>query len=125
MPWRRRVVRGPVTDVARLTIAPWDDDAVVKFNPRAGLDPEIDQWSVFPFWGLKRFGDRVAMMQISVAGEIAVYEYDCKGTSRRENMLTDNFRQERDVRGDRKQPVRTARPAEQMECASRASAANA
>jgi hypothetical protein len=27
-------------------------------------------------------------MQIFVAGEIAIYEYDCKGTSRREDMLT-------------------------------------
>lgn len=111
--WGSRVVRGPVTDVARVTITPWDDDAVVKFNPRAGLDPEIDQWSVSPFWGSKRFGDRVAFMQISVEGEIAVYEYDCKGTSRREDMLSDNFRQECDVRGAHKRPVRTTRPAKQ------------
>jgi hypothetical protein len=111
--WGSRVVRGPVTDVARLTIAPWDDDAVVKLNPRAGLDPEIDQWFVSPFWGSKRFGDRVAMMQAFVAGEIATYEYDCKGTSRREAMLTDSFRQECDARGACKQPVRIARPAEQ------------
>ena len=111
--WGTRVVRGPVTDVARVTIAPWDDDAVVKFDPRSGVDPEIDQWSVSPFWGSKRFGDRVAMMQISVAGEIAIYEYDCKGTSRREDMLTDSFRQECDARRGCKQPVRTARPAQQ------------
>ena len=110
--WGSRVVRGPVTDVARLTIAPWDDDAVVRLNPRAGLDPEIDQWSVSQFWGSKRFGDRVAMMQTSVAGEIAIYEYDCKGTSRREGMLTDSFRRECDVRGGRKQPVRAAPRAE-------------
>ncbi len=115
--WGSRVVRGPVTDVARVTIAPWDDDAVVKFNPRSGIDPEIDQWSVSPFWGSKRFGDRVATMQIFVAGEIAVYEYDCKGTSRREDMLTDSFRQECDARGGCKQPVRTARPAEQWSAA--------
>lgn len=63
--WGSRVVRWAVTDVARLTITPWNDDAVVRFNPRAGLDPEIDQWSVSPFWGSKRFGDRVAFMQIS------------------------------------------------------------
>lgn len=43
--WGSRVVRGPVTDVARVVIAPWDDEAVVKFNPRSGIDPEIDQWS--------------------------------------------------------------------------------
>jgi hypothetical protein len=52
-------------------------------------------------------------MQIFVAGEIAVYEYDCKGTSRREDMLTDRFRQECDARGGFKQPARAARPAEQ------------
>jgi hypothetical protein len=102
-----------MTDVARVTIAPGDDDAAVKFNPRAGIDPEIDQWSASPFWGSKRFGDRVAMMQVFVAGEIAAYEYDCKGTSRREDMLTDSFRQECDARGGFRQPVRAARPAEQ------------
>lgn len=111
--WGSRVVRGPATDVARVTITPWDDDATVKFNPRSGIDPEIHQWSVSPFWGSKRFGDRVAMMQIFVAGEIAVYEYDCKGTSRREDALTASFRQECDARGSCAQPVRTTRPAEQ------------
>jgi hypothetical protein len=111
--WGSRVVRGPMTDVARLTITPWDDDAVVRLNPRAGLDPEIDQWSVSPFWGSKRFGDRVAFMESSVEGEIAIYEYDCKRTSRREDLLTDSFRQECDACGSGKQPVRTARPSEQ------------
>jgi hypothetical protein len=111
--WGSRVVRGPVTDVARVTIAPWDDDAKVKLNPRAGIDPEIDQWFGSPFWGSKRFGERVKMIQIFVAGEIAVYEYDCKGTSRREGMLMDSFRQECDARGGCTRPVRTARPAEQ------------
>lgn len=111
--WGSRVVRGPVTDVVRVTITPWDDDATVRFNPRAGLDPEIDQWSISPFWGSKRFGDRVAFMQMSVEGEIATYEYDCKGTSRRANMLTDDFRHECDTRGGGKLPVRTARPSEQ------------
>jgi hypothetical protein len=37
--WGSWVVRGPVTDVARVTITPWDDDAMVKFNPRVGIDP--------------------------------------------------------------------------------------
>jgi hypothetical protein len=110
--WGSRVVRGPVTDVARATIAPWDDDAVVTFYPRVSIDPEIDQWSFSPFWGSKRFGDRVAMMQIFVACEIAIYEYDCKGASRREDLLTDSFRQECDARGGFKQPVRAARPAQ-------------
>jgi hypothetical protein len=111
--WGTRVVQGPVTDVARVTVTPWDDATVVKLNPRSGIDPEIDQWSASPFWGSKRFGDRVAVMQIFVAGEIAVYEYDCKGTSRRQDALTDSFRQECDARGSRGQPVRTPRPAEQ------------
>lgn len=102
-----------MTHVARVTIAPWDEDAVVKFNPRSGIDPEIDQWSVSPFWGSKRFSKRITMMQIFVAGEIAVYEYDCKGTSRREEALADRFRQECDARGRCEQPVRTARPADQ------------
>jgi hypothetical protein len=67
--WGSRIVRGPVTDVACVTITPWDDDAVVQFTPRSGIDPEIDQWSVSPFWGSRRFGDRIAMMQIFVAGD--------------------------------------------------------
>jgi hypothetical protein len=111
--WGTRVVRGPMTDIARMTVAPWDDDAVARFNPRSGMDPEIDQWSVSPFWGSKRFGDRVAMMQICIEGEIAVYEYDCTGTSRHADMLTDTFREECDTRGSGKRPVRAARPAEQ------------
>ena len=41
-----------------------------------------------PFWGSKRFSKRITVMQIFVAGEIAVYEYDCKGTSRQEDALT-------------------------------------
>jgi hypothetical protein len=111
--WGTKVVRGPVTDIARLTITPWEDGARVLFNPRSGIDPEIDQWSVSPFWGLRRFGDRVRMMQIFVAAEIAIYEYDCKGTSHREDLLTDSFRQECDFRGSSERPVREARPAEQ------------
>jgi hypothetical protein len=111
--WGTRVVRGPVTDVARVTIVPWGDEAVVQLNPRSGIDPEIDQWSASPFWGSKRFSKRIAAMQIFVAGEIAVYEYDCKGTSRREDALTEAFRQECDARGACEQPVRAARPADQ------------
>lgn len=94
----------PVTDVARVTVTPWDDDSVVKLNSRSGIDPEIDQWTASPFWGSERFGDRVAVVQIFVAGEIAVYEYDCKGTSRRQYALTDSFRQECDARGSLSQP---------------------
>jgi hypothetical protein len=36
------LVRGPVTDVARVTVIPWDDDVVAKLNPRSGNDPEIN-----------------------------------------------------------------------------------
>jgi hypothetical protein len=110
--WGSRVIRGPVTDIVRLTITPWDDDAVVRFNPRAGLDPEIDQWSASPFWGKMRFGDRVRMMQLCVEGEIAVYEYDCKGTSHHQDILMESFRQECDARGAPTHPVRVGRPAE-------------
>jgi hypothetical protein len=95
-----------------MSLDTWDDAAVVKLNPRSGIDPEIDQWSASPFWGSKRFSDRVTVMQIFVAGEIAVYEYDCKGTSRRQDSLTNIFRQECDARGSRGQPVRAPRPTE-------------
>lgn len=40
--WGTRLVRGPVMDVARVTVIPWDDDVVAKLNPRSGNDPEIN-----------------------------------------------------------------------------------
>jgi hypothetical protein len=117
--WGSRVVRGPVTDIARVTVTPWDEDAVVKFNPRSGIDPEIDQWSVSHFWGPKRFGDRVAMLPTCVAGEIAVYEYDCRGTSRREDMLTGSFRQECDTPGPLQAAGQGRRSRRTVQCAGR------
>jgi hypothetical protein len=102
-----------------VTVTPWDEDAVVKFNPRSGIDPEIDQWSVSHFWGPKRFGDRVAMLPTCVAGEIAVYEYDCRGTSRREDMLTGSFRQECDTPGPLQAAGQGRRSRRTVQCAGR------
>lgn len=96
----------PACPSLRRTRVPLCESTLVR-----GLDPEIDQWSVSPFRGKMRFGDRMLMMQVCVESE-ASYEYDCKGTSRRQEMLTDSFRQECHDRGSRMQPVRTGRLAE-------------
>jgi hypothetical protein len=44
-------------------------------------------------------------MEIFVAGEVAVYEYDCTGTSRKQDLLSDGYRAECEARGDRAAPV--------------------
>lgn len=103
-----RIVRGPFTDVARIEISPWDESTTVKFNPRATIDPEIYEWSSSPFWSSVPFGQRLRIVQEFVAGEIAMYEYDCKGSSRRESLLTDNFRNECDSRERSKTPERVS-----------------
>jgi hypothetical protein len=46
------------------------------------------------------------MMQVFVSAEIAVYEYDCTGASRKPEALTDEYKAECDARphcGDRRE----------------------
>lgn len=90
--WGERVLADGRADVARITVSPWTQDMDVTVNPRVGIDPEIAQWSQSPFWGTKRFTDRLTMIQIFVAAEIATYEYDCTGRSRKAYLLTNEFK---------------------------------
>jgi hypothetical protein len=46
------------------------------------------------------------MMQIYVAADIATYEYDCTGRSRKAGLLTDEFPTECDVRRTHRPIVR-------------------
>lgn len=92
--WGERVLVDEGADVARITISPWSPDMDIAVNPRVGIDPEIAQWSASPFWTGKRFTDRLTMIQIFVSAEIASYEYDCTGRSRKADLLTDDFKAE-------------------------------
>lgn len=96
--WGERVLVDGRADVARVTVSPWDESMEISFNPRMGIDPEISEWSESPFWGRMRFSERIHLIQLFVAGEIAVYEYDCTGNSRKSDLLTDDFKVEADAR---------------------------
>ena len=72
----------------------------IEFNPRMGIDPEIEEWSHSPFWRKIRFPERLKMLQVFVAAEIAVYEYDATGASRMHEALTPDYKTECDARTD-------------------------
>jgi hypothetical protein len=96
--WGERTVVDGHADVARVTLRPHQPGMDVRVNPRIGIDPEIEEWSRSPFWARWPFDDRLKMIQVFVAGEIATYEYDCTGSSRKAEMVTDRFRAESDAR---------------------------
>ena len=96
--WGQRVVSQGRADAARLTVTPWRDDMEVTVNPRVGIDPEIGEWAKSRFWRSVRFSERLTMIQAFVAAEIAVYEYDCTGDTRKPEMLTSSYRAECDAR---------------------------
>ena len=96
--WGERVLTQGRAEVARITVSPWAEGMEVAVNPRVGIDPEVAEWSSSPFWGSIRFEDRLRMMQLFVAGEIAAYEYDCTRSSRKADLLTDAFRRQADSR---------------------------
>lgn len=110
MEWGDRVLINGSADIARITVRPWTPDTTVSMNPRAGIDPEIAEWSSSPFWRRIRFSERIRMIHIFVAGEIAAYEYDCTGHSRKAALVTDSFKQEADGRGMRRHVRRPRRP---------------
>ncbi len=93
-----RVLRDGRADVARVTVAPWVEGMDISFNPRIGIDPEVGEWSESPFWSRMRFSERMSLMQVFVAGEIAAYEYDCTGDGHKADMLSENFKCEADLR---------------------------
>lgn len=96
--WGERVLADDRADVARITVSPWSPGMDVAVNPRVGIDPDVAQWSASPFWSGKRFTDRLTMIQIFVSAEIATYEYDCTGRSRKADLLTDAFKAEAHAR---------------------------
>jgi len=108
--WGQRVLSQGRADVARLTVRPWTDDMQVTVNPRVGIDPEVGEWAKSAFWRRIRFSERLRMIQIFVAAEIAVYEYDCTGRTRKLEALTDSYRAECDARVRNGPPRRVAEP---------------
>lgn len=96
--WGERVLVDGRADVARVTVSPWSEDMDISFNPRMGIDPEIGEWSASPFWGRWRFSERLSLIESFVGAEIAVYEYDSTGSSRKADLLTDDFKVEADAR---------------------------
>lgn len=92
--WGERVLKDGCANVARITVSPWNPGLNVAVNPRIGIDPEIAQWSGSSFWRGQRFAERLAVIQTFVAGEIAAYEFDCTGDSRKATLLTEGFKAE-------------------------------
>lgn len=110
--WGERVLSEGRADVARIVVTPWRPGMEVQVNPRFGVDPEIAAWSGSRFWKRVRYSERFKILQVFVAAEIAVYEYDCVGSSRRVDALTDAYKAECDARrsGDRQPPTRARVP---------------
>lgn len=96
--WGDRVLRNGYADAARITVTPASRDTEIVCNPRMGIDPEIGEWSESPFWGRITFDERLKMMRVFVAAEIAIYEFDCTGGGRKASMASDQFRAERAAR---------------------------
>jgi hypothetical protein len=105
-----RLIDNGTADVVRLTVDPWQPDMEVRMNPRLGIDPEVLNWSQSPFWRRWRFTDRLTYLEIFVAAEVATYEYDCTGESRKSQLLTDSYKAECDARPKRQHPSPARRP---------------
>lgn len=109
--WGERTIVDGRADVARITFSPHRPDMEVSVNPRIGIDPEIDEWSSSPFWSHIRFGERMRMIQVFVAAEIAPYEYDCTGQSRKRDLIVEEVREQMDERRGTAKTLRRVRPA--------------
>lgn len=96
--WGERAIYDGYADVARVVVSPWSDGMEVEINPRMGIDPDVEAWCRSPFWRRIPFPDRLRMLQVFVGAEIAVYEYDATGASRKQEALTAEFRVECDTR---------------------------
>jgi hypothetical protein len=110
--WGERLLREGVADVARIVVTPWHPGIDVQVNPRFGIDPEIDAWSGSEFWKRVTYSERFRMLQVFVTAEIAIYEYDCTGISRKADLLTESYKTECDNRSTAKAgwPTRTREP---------------
>jgi len=99
--WGDRVLGAGRTDVLRIVVSPWSDEMKVEINPKPLIDPEIEDWSTSKFWRRITYSERFTTMQVFVAGEVAVYEYDCTGATRKPDLLTTEFKTESDARRPR------------------------
>lgn len=97
--WGQRLLVDGEAEMARIAVSPWTDEMKIRINPRSGIDPEVSEWATSEFWRPIRFGHRMKMIQAFLDGEIAVYEYDCRGTSRRSDLLAQDYRDACDERG--------------------------
>lgn len=93
-----RVLIDGEANIARIRLTPWMDHWEVQANPRVGIDPEIADWAVSPFWQRIPYNDRLKMIEVFVMGEVATYEYDCTGTGRKSYLIPDRFKVESDAR---------------------------
>jgi hypothetical protein len=96
--WGDRVLRGGHADIARIVVTPWREDMEIHVNPRFGIDPEIDAWSTSDFWRHVTYSERFKWLQVFLSAEIATYEYDCTGTSRKADVLTELYKSQCDAR---------------------------
>jgi hypothetical protein len=109
--WGERVLRDGKADLARIVVTPWHADMTVEVNPRIGIDPEIEAWSGSKFWRRISYSERFRLIEIFLSGEIAGYEYDCTGRSRKADLLTAEYRDECDARPpQRRRPPRRETP---------------
>ncbi len=108
--WGQRVLSGGSANVARLTVTPWHDHMQVTINPRIGIDPDVGEWAKSEFWRRIRFSERLMMIQLFVAAEVAVYEYDCTGQTRKPDVLTDSYKATCDARERNDPPRRDVEP---------------
>ncbi|WP_146069091.1 hypothetical protein [Cryobacterium sp. M23] len=92
--WGERSLRNGVCRLGRLTFDRDVEPEELHFNPRVGIDPEIDEWSKSPFWSRIRFSERLRMIELFVAVEITIYEFDTTGDSEDLERLTETFRNE-------------------------------
>ncbi|MXV91268.1 MAG: hypothetical protein F4121_11490 [Acidimicrobiia bacterium] len=97
--WGQRLLVDGEAEMARLTVSPWTDDMTIWINPLLGIDPEVNEWAESKSWRRIPFSDRMKMIQACVAADIAGYEYDCRGTSRRSELLTQDYVDACDERG--------------------------
>jgi len=104
------VVIDGYAQVARISVSPWTEDMELSVNPRIGIDPEIAEWAESAFWSRVRFTERLRMIQVFLSAEIAVYEYDCTGASRKAQVLVPEYRAQCDERGPQGPIRRPARP---------------
>jgi len=93
-----RILHDGEAELVRITVSPWTDDMKIRVNPNLGIDPDIQEWAKSEFWRTIPFNKRMDMIHKSVAGEIATYEYSCRGTSRQSDRLTASYIEECDNR---------------------------